>query len=244
MLETSQLIARQRWVQGFLILLILLVSYASQVCAAYQPHGFIDTSVYGDYRNFATITIVEDLKLPHNFEYFSFTNFDFNSLVNDSYAYYTEQNLFYRFDSGIDLANQLVLTTGSNNNAYRLGTRLRISEMKVFKKFFEYFNLQYYFSIYPYQIDRNNIYNMAMEHYYRIQVLPQIFKDRIYLSGFVDHNLELGYDSQVPSVSVNEHQLGVRVYKQLYTIAELRYNGLLNKDQVGLGLGLQYFLSF
>lgn len=85
---------------------------------------------------------------------------------------------------------------------------------------------------------------MGFEHFYIIKVFPKFFKDRVYLSGFVDHNLSYSKLAANHSTAVTEHQIGVRLVDQLYFVTEFRYNGYFPTRQMGLGIGLEYFKGF
>ena len=76
-------------------------------------------------------------------------------------------------------------------------------------------------------------------------ILPNLLQQRLYVAGFLDHNLWLnGPSSQVSGKIVTEHQLGLRCLGNLYVVGEYRSNEHLAKSQHGVGVGLQYVFLF
>ncbi len=231
-----------------LLILALLLIFNSVVLAeeeSYKPHGFIDQMVYTDNRGFTTFRLKSDLELPLNLEYFQFANFNLND-GSDFYSYYTEQSLYHKTfkEQGVDLAAQFVGQSGEDNNSLRLGTRVRLADMPKIKRLAEKLNIKFLnFSFFPYQIDGNDTYDMAMEHFYHINLFPKTFNERVFLQGFVDHNIQLGKSAK-PAVVVSETRLGVRIYKGLYLASGLRYDNIRNTDQIGASIELEYFGPF
>ena len=86
-------------------------------------------------------------------------------------------------------------------------------------------------------------YMTAIEHVYRINVLPKVFKNRVYLGGFADQNF-IYNNNKLSFKWVSEHQLGIRVLDQLYLVLEYRINDFLPTDNYGLGYGLEYKIKF
>ena len=207
--------------------------------------GFVDLNIYGDTRGFATITPSVKLDLGEKFSYFSFTNLDLDGDGGEVYRYYTEQDIYYRIGkTPLYLAQQYVSRSGSDNDLLRYGPRVVISDLAPLRKLFSKYNFYYEISAFPLQIDHSEGFDMGWEHFYVIKILPKFFKDRVYLSGFVDHNLEFGKLAQNHSIAVTENQVGIRIIDDLYLVSELRYNGYLPSEQIGLGLGLEYFKKF
>ncbi len=209
-----------------------------------ESKNFADINIYGDTRGFATVTPNLSLDLPYKFSYYGFANLDFFDR-GDNYRFYSEHDLYFQIaNSPFYLAQQYVTQSGDNNDQLRYGPRVIISKLPKLKKFFETLNLHYEISIFPLQFDHSDGFDMAFEHFYYMKILPKLFKDRLYLSGFVDHNLEYGENAANNSTAVTENQLGLRLINNLYLVAELRYNGYFPRERVGMGLGLQYLHSF
>ncbi|NQY79856.1 MAG: hypothetical protein HRT47_06045 [Candidatus Caenarcaniphilales bacterium] len=204
----------------------------------YIPRGYIDINAYYPALESDIFTLNNFLDLPYGFEYFSFINFNFPD-------YYTEQDLYWKIPKApLDIATQYVSQSGNENEAFRFGTRLRISETSLLKKLCEKINLIYHVTVFPGNVDNFDGYTLLVEHFYRIQLLEKWLGDRLYLSGFLDNNLFIDSSFSDSSVTVTEHQIGFRLVNQLYAIAEVRYNGFLPDKNVGLGVGLEYNIEF
>src|SRR6185436_1204787 len=102
------------------------------------------------------------------------------------------------------------------------------------QKIFNAVGLFYVLHVYPLQFDALDGYNWQMEHFFALNVLPQLLGNRVYASGFADHNL--GPDG---SDWVTETQLGIRLIQQLYAVTEYRHNEFVT-DQDGLAFGAEY----
>ena len=77
-----------------------------------------------------------------------------------------------------------------------------------------------------------------MEHVYR----RTFFDKRIYIAGFVDHNINNGGRN---SAWVTEHQVGLRLFDQWHAIAEYRYSSFApSQYKSGWGFGLEYVIRF
>lgn len=211
--------------------------------------GFIDLNGYWDTRNSTIFTVNSLVNLPFMLEYFQFTNLFTDFGRGDDFRFsdvYSEQNLRFKpskipIDPGVQYA-----IISRFDDIIRFGPRFRVHDFPVINKLFKKLNLIYELSYFPAQIDGTNGYDFQMEHFYRLQVLPSVFKDRVYISGFLDHNFQFGTGtSSNHSVLVTEHQIGIRTFKQLYIVAEYRFNEFLAAtDEHGVALGLEYFLGF
>ena len=213
-------------------------------------HGYFDFNGYYDTRSFDIITNNTLIDLPGGFEYFSFTNIfgPFNSADNFKLnRYYTEQNFRFKLYKNIPIALNLQWNSASNiTDKIRFGPRIRVDELPLINKFFKKLNLIYAIAPFPLQIDHSKGYDAQIEQFYRMQVLPKYFKDRVYISGFADINFLYGSDNpKHHNPSVTETQLGIRLINQVYAVLEYRYNGFLpSKKKNGLGLGLEYQFKF
>jgi hypothetical protein len=223
------------------ILLLILVFNSLQVLSQDQTKNFIDLNFYGDTRGFGTFTPNLKLDLSQNFSYFGFANINFHG-DGQVLRYYTENNIYYQIPkTPFYLAQQYVSLSGTDNDLLRYGPRIIVSDLKYLKKLFKKINLYYELSAFPLQIDHSDGFDMGFEHFYIVKIFPKFFDDRLYLSGFLDHNLEFGELSKSHSILVSENQLGFRLVNDLFLVSELRYNGYLSQDELGVGLGLEWF---
>ncbi len=225
---------------------ILLASllFVSFLSANATGKNFIDINTYGDVRGFGTITPSIKLDLPYKLTYFSFANLNLYA-DSDTFTYYTEQDLYLQIkNTPFYLAQQFVSLSGDDNDMLRYGPRVIVSDLPKLKKVFDKIGLYYEMSSFPLQIDHSDGFDMGFEHFYYMKIFPKLFKDRVYCSGFVDHNLEFGELSNNHSIAVTENQIGVRVVDNFYLVAELRYNGYLPTEQVGVGIGFEYLNRF
>ena len=213
-------------------------------------HGYFDLNGYYDIRSFDVITNNTLINLPYGLQYFSFTNLfgPFNSA--DSFTlnkYYTEQNFRLNVNKKVPVEINIQWNSGSHlTDKLRFGPRIRVNDIPGLDKLFKKLNLIYAIAPFPLQIDRSKGYDAQIEQFYKLQVFPKYFKDRVYISGFADINFLYGSDNRKRHhPSVTETQLGVRVINQLYLVCEYRYNGFLpTKKRNGLGLGLEYLWDF
>lgn len=190
-------------------------------------------------------TINAFAKLPNRFSYFSLTNFGNQAdrdELSDTVSFYTEQNLRWALPANIpfDLTLQWNPRSGDNNDRLRLGTRWKAPVTPGIKNFFEAIDMTYTLNFHVVQLDHMDDYLWQMEHVYRINILPDILNDRLYIGGFADHSFGGPGDPEV----VNENQLGVRLYDWWYAVAEYRYNGYRKGDESSLGLGFEYVIKF
>lgn len=213
-------------------------------------HGYIDLNGYYDFRKFDIFTNNTLIDFPGRFQYFSFTNIfgPFGTADDFRFSrYYTEQNIRWNPTNKLplDLATQWV--SGSTyKDVLRFGSRLRLQDIPSTKKFFRKMNLIYNITFFPIQYDRSKGYDAQIEHFYRLQVLPGLLGDRVYISGFADLNFLYGSDNpRNHNPWVTETQLGVRIINQVYVVAEYRFNQFLPKGKKnGLGVGLEYLIKF
>ncbi len=215
-----------------------------------NTHGYFDLNGYYDTRSFDVITNNTLINLPYGLHYYSFTNLlgPFNSA--DSFTlnkYYTEQNIRLALHKNIPIELNVQWNSGSHlTDKIRFGPRIRVNDLPWIGKFFKKLNLIYAIAPFPLQIDHSKGYDAQIEQFYRMQVLPKYFKDRVYISGFADINFLYGSDNRTRHhPSVTETQLGVRLINQVYAVIEYRYNGFLpTNKRNGLGLGLEYLFKF
>lgn len=237
-----------------LILALFLGTLSTPLSAAESNTRFGSIAVQGYYdtRDFAIVTIDTFAKLHHNLEYFSFVNFYSPTNASnrlDTERYFTEQHLRWgpAENFPLDLTGQFTFQTGTNNDVFRPGVRWRAHDTPILDRFLDMANLTYTLNITPYTIELSSQtgWQMQFEHFYRWQVFPSYFDDRVYVQGFFDHNI--GFDGAIGGDSqkiVTEHQVGFRTVDQLYVVGEFRYNEYWAGDEFGIGLGVEYKLLF
>jgi hypothetical protein len=194
-------------------------------------------------------TLNAQLDLPGPFSYFGFTNWSGDQTGTDSpfnYSkYYTEQTFFYDQVRGtpFDLSVQYANSTGPNNDIIRFGVQAHVHKFKGINKAFKKLNASYKLTYFPWQIDPYNDYAFQLQHVWYMKIFPKLFRERVYMSGFADHNFLIG-KTPAHNKLVAENQFGVRLWKGLYAVTELRWNGFLPKKNFGVGMGLEYKLNF
>ena len=210
----------------------------------HKNSGFLDFNGYYDSREFSTITINALVNLPQRFQYFSLTNFQGTDKTSDLSTYYTEQNIRWNLknNSPIDLTMQWVSRANSNNDNLRLGIRWRLNNTKKIKSFFEKLNLSYSVNFHLLQFTSKSQSNLLpqIEHVYRISLFPSIFKNRIYIGGFADQNINYQDNGKLSFNWVSEHQIGYNIFNSLFIVLEYRINDFLPNNNEGLGYGLEY----
>ena len=213
-------------------------------------NGFIDVNGYYDTRSLDVLTVNTLINLPYRLQYFSFINIFGNAGTATMVSlnrYFTEQNIRYiSKTTPIDIGGQWVFGNNGFQDLMRFGPRWRVADtLGRIGKFFKKINLIYEPSFFPLQFDQSAGYDAQIEQFYRIQIFPKFFGDRLYASGFIDHNFLFGSDNRNDHhMIVTENQIGFRIYKQLYVVAEHRFYEFLKSKRQGLGIGLEYQLNF
>jgi len=233
-----------KWMYLILALLLSIPLAQSQVIEKRKAiKGFFDFNYYRDSREFNGTTVNLLADFDGRFEYFSLTNIDSEieaSDKTDSTLYYTEQNLRWKFldDGFLSLSLQAALQSGEENDLTRGGVMVALGEIPTFKDFFKRHKMFFNINLFPIQVDQLKGYNYQVEYFYNIQLAPELFNDRLYLSGFADQNI--GPDN---TIWVTEHQLGFRTFDNFFLVAEYRINEFLSKN-TGWAGGIEYFLPF
>lgn len=216
----------------------------------YQPHGFFDFNTYQDTRNFQVHTLNVKLDLPGPFSYFGFTNWSGDQTgAGDPFdysKYYTEHSFYYDevLKSPFDLTLQYADSSGEKNDVLRFGAQANIHKMKYVDKVFKKLNASYKLTYYPVQVDHYDDYAFQLQHVWYMKILPKHLDNRVYMLGFADHNFLIG-ETPAHNKLVAENQFGVRIWKGLHAVTELRWNGFLPETKrFGVGLGLQYKFEF
>lgn len=236
-----------------ILIFFLILSCWSPLSAkeqeVYKPHGFLDFNTYYDTRNFETHTLNARLDLPGPFSYFGFTNWTGNQTGDNWFDYgdhYTEQSLYYDqiFSTPFDLTIQYADLSGPNNDVMRTGIQAHVHKFKFLEKLFKAIHASYKLTYFPWQLDHFDDYAFQLQHVWYMNILPKVFKNRLYMFGFADHNFLIG-STDAHNKLVTETQFGYRLWKGLHAITELRWNGYLPKPyRFGVGMGFQYKYSF
>ncbi len=234
----------------FLILMFLTFASSAKAINLFNQeiHGFLDYNAYHDTRTFTVNTINAKLDLPGPLSYFSLTNWDGNHTGDEFFnfeTYLTEQNLMYNIaESPFDLTMQYLSLTGEDNDILRFGLQAKVEEFPYLKKFFKKINAWYHFTYFAWQVDHLPAYASQLQHVWFVNIFPKFFDNRLYMLGFADQNLYAGAADSHNKL-VCENQFGFRLWKGLYAVTELRWNGFFPKgDRFGLGLGFEYKFTF
>ncbi len=248
-----------------LILILSLILVLSQSITAFAEeeewieieektkiHGSVDGNYTYDTRDMNRLTLNTLIFFPYGISYYNV--FHLNSLMAvdggnfDLDNYYHEQDIWWNVyrKVPVDLVFQWQSMSGANNDQARFGFRWRISDTPWIKPFCEKIHLFLTTQVHAFQTDFNPSagWGFSFEHFWRMQVLPSIFNDRVYIAGYMDHNLDYGgATAGNNSAIVTETQIGVKVYGNLNVIAEYRYSDY-DARQHGVGFGLEYIVNF
>ena len=207
----------------------------------FKRAGYIDFNGYYDTRNHPTFTINMFAKISNKVNYFSLTNYDGIANKNDLNGLYSEQNVLWQPSNKWPflLDVQGVIRSGINNDAIRVGPRWLVSKTKYLSVFFKKLNFTYFVTPFIGEVGFQNGFRWMtqIEHVYKIR----LWKNRIYLGGFIDQNFLVNNSKKVSLVT--EHQIGIRIIDELFLISEYRINQYLN-DEMGWGFGLEYKIKF
>ncbi|MCB0736392.1 MAG: hypothetical protein KDC92_02680 [Bacteroidetes bacterium] len=186
------------------------------------------------------------LNFPSNVQYFSFVNYNRSQPGNDVESYYSEHHVRWAaFKSlPIDLSQLWVNMSGSGNNNLKYGIRWKWYETpvmcSVLKNSHLFFALN--FHLFEFAPQQNATFLTQIEYVYNLKIFPKQLKNRLYLSGFADQNLE--GNGSFKSKWVHEHQIGFKLYKSWYAVAEFRVNQYLPFGYKGWGFGIEYLANF
>lgn len=193
-----------------------------------------------DVKSDADFTINMLVPLPGRFSYFSFANFSDTISEGDTNFLLTEQNIFWQpmEKLPLDLVAQDIIRRGHGNDTIHFGVRWRLNATPWLDKMLKAINLTWAVQFFPTRIDQRDVGGWQISHAYQMS-FPYI-SDRLYLSGFFDHNID---ESSRPGVTrnnvVSETQLGVRLYRQLYAVVEYRINDYRLSDNTNIGAGFE-----
>jgi hypothetical protein len=238
--ENNQMIARYKRLKiARIISALFLFIYAMPLSADTQV-AFNFYPVLGDVNSDSDFTINTFAPLPKRFSYFSFFNFGGVFHSGDARFQITEQNLRWQITEGspLDLVVQDTIRKGANNDTIHVGVRWRLNNTSWLNDFFSTVNLIYSMHVFPVRFDQRDVGGWQLSHAYTM-TFPYI-SDRLYFSGFLDHNIR---ESNIPGEKrdniVSENQIGVRIFKKLYAVAEFRVNEYRRSNTTNFGLGLE-----
>ena len=198
----------------------------------------IDLNTYLDSRKYFNGNI-NLLHTQGKWQYFSLSDIRSNDYNVDLNSFYSEHNLRYSvLDNKYKITYQGVHRTGINNDKYRLGLLVNISNILVadwFKKVNTWYFVNFHFIEMGYNYQLNAF--PQMEHVYKIN----LFKNKVYVNGFLDHNISVA-EGKLVSKIVTEHQVGYNFYKNLFFVTEVRLNQFMN-NPFGVGIGLEVLLK-
>lgn len=197
--------------------------------------------------NDTDLTLTLSGNLPGRFSYFSFTNLNGLTSSDSVSLARSEQNLRMSLVDALplDLNLQLVLQKGDGNDFYQGGISWRVSDTTGLRELFERLNLVWRMTVHAkrWNVDNATADAWSIEHGFRLTV-PQ-WTDRVYLSGFYEKTY--GEDRPAGTAQrplVSEVQLGARLWKALYVVAEYRVNEFRIGDEHNLAVGIEYQASW
>lgn len=211
--------------------------------------GFIDLNVFGyltDIEADSVVTINSAATITDRVSYFSLTNFinqDEKDELQESHAYYTEQNIRWKVaqESPLDLTGQFNFRSGVDNDRHRVGLRWRINDTSWEKALFAQMNLKWSINFHAMQWDSVPGHEWQIEHIYRM-TFP-FLSDRWYLAGFIDHTFNQQTSPAAPSNPVVcETQIAYELLQNFYVIAEYRVNQYNHQDVNNAAAGLEYIM--
>ncbi len=233
----------------FLVSLYTASAQAAEVVNA--KGGFLDFNLYpylSDVSTDSTFSLNMATNLPNRISYFGFINL-YNqgnrSELSDVNTFYTEQNLRWqiRENSAFDATFQYVAKSGDNNDKERIGIRWRMNDSAFLKEIFAALHLKWSINFHALQFDHDPKTAWQIEHAFSM-TFPY-FSDRLYLAGFIDHNINETVAAKVPSNPVvAEAQLGYRLVDNLYVISEYRINEYRQSDINNLAVGIEYKMKW
>lgn len=207
----------------------------------------MDFNAYHDTRDFQNLTINLLANLPNKIQYFSLNNFQSANNKKDLDHFYSEHNVRLGIGkySPFQLTYQAVIQAGENNDQNRLGFRLILGNSSRFKSFFKKHGLFYSINPFFIQISPTGKTQLfpSIEHVYRVFPFNKKGNKTFYIAGFADHNISSN-EGKLESNWVTEHQAGYAILPGLYAIVEYRLNTYLPSKQNGMGLGIEYKISF
>lgn len=204
---------------------------------------FINFNFYpylADVKSDSAFTLNTAVLLPQRFSYFSFANFGGLFESGPVRFLVSEQNLRWRPADRfpVDLVVQDTIRRGGGNDTVQAGVRWRLNDTAVLKRFFNAIHLRYSVHFFVQRWDQRDRGGWQVSHTYTLR-FPYL-SDRLYLGGFIDHNIsERGPPGFPANPVISENQLGFRLYRRLYAVAEYRINQYRRSDVNNLGVGFE-----
>lgn len=230
----------------FITLFVLLIS-VSVFAEKNSTSGMLDFNVYpylSDVDTDSVFSLNAAASLANGFSYFSLLNF-YNqaeeAAVSETVSFYTEQNIRWEVDRYpiFDLTYQANFRSGEDNDKHRLGFRWRLHDTPALKSLFDKLSLNYAINFHLLQLDDDPSNAWQIEHSYFMR-FPWL-SERLYLAGFLDHNINETLPSELPSDPiVLEAQLGYRIVENLHLALEYRLNEYRRSDVNNIAVGMQY----
>jgi hypothetical protein len=227
-----------------LLIIILLLLHPLTANA----QGNISFNLYpwlDDVNTDSDFTVTTFIPLPHRFSYFSFVNIGGVLHSGSPKFIITEQNIRWNISEKypVDFVAQDTIRNGHDNDTIHLGLRWRLNNTSQLREFFNKISLAYSFHVFPIRFDQRDLGGWQVSHVYTM-TFPYI-SDRLYFSGFFDHNIGEGSASTGRRDNiVSENQFGVRLYKQFYAVLEYRFNEYRRNNKNNLGAGIELKTSW
>jgi hypothetical protein len=192
-----------------------------------------------DVKEDTDVTVNMNVALPAGLSYFSFVNFGGAFHGGSTQFLVSEQNLRWRFSRRIplDATVQALIVRGDGTDNWQFGPRWRLDDTPFLRAFFEAIHASYNVSFFV----RSDTVEGSVEQLSHVYLLRfPYLSDRLYLGGFLDQNFHRGGPGGRRHVAVSETQLGVRLFGNLYGIAEYRRNEYRASSRDNLGVGLEF----
>lgn len=225
-----------------LILAALFIIQWNAVQAQSAGNLVLDFSIYTHHVGIDEdydFTLNSGADLPAAFSYSGFANIR-NVLHSGKVDLQnSEQNLRWRVADGwpIDLNAQAIFLDGPGNDSLQLGPRWRLNDTPLLKKIFDAVHTTYSVTFFVTRFDSDPDEVKQISHAYGMRF--PYFSDRLYLSGFVDHNFHKRPENGRKRGLITETQIGVRLYSQLYAIGEYRLNQYRKENRSNLSFGFE-----
>jgi len=227
---------------------LLLLGCTAHAHEGGPPKLFIDSSLYPYLRSVDTdvdATVTARAILPGRFSYFGYVNM--KGVVTRGSAVFdrSEQNLRYSITDKLplDLNLQGVFAKGDGNDFYQVGIGWRVNDTSRWSDFFDRNNLIYRLTVQLKQFNTGESGVWAVEHWFLWRM--NRISDRLYLNGFIDQTFGQDLPDSMPSSPiVAELQLGARVWKDFYVVAEYRNNQRRVGNEENVAVGIEYKLRW
>jgi hypothetical protein len=231
------------YIRLVLVLLVPAVSHAHEETKA--SLGFDFYPYLSNRKDDTEFTLNTSITLPAGLSYFSFVNVGNAFNVERTEFLVSEQNLRWRITERIplDVAIQAIIVRGDDNDSLQVGPRWRLNDTSMLRPFLKSIHATYSISFFIKRFDSVPGEVRQISHAYSL-AFPFI-SDRLYLSGFVDQNFHRNAPpGKQRRAILTETQLGFRLFKNLYGIAEYRRNEYRASDKDNLAVGFEYRMGW